>query len=73
MKTLNLTLFSVLLAANSLMAQSTGQGEEEVSFWFQKFLGFQIIELVISLVAIIGVVYVAYAMSKVKKKKRSRQ
>ena len=72
MKTLNLTLFSILLGANSLMAQSTNQEEEQVSFWFQKFMGFQVIELVISFIAIVAVVYVAYAMSKVKKRKKSQ-
>ena len=40
--------------------------------WFQKFMGFQVIELVISFVAIVAVVYVAYAMSKVKKRKKSQ-
>lgn len=61
-------LFTILFMLGiSKLGLSQAEGVEEVSFWQQRFIGLQMIEIIIAVIAIVGVVYVAYRMSITKK------
>lgn len=57
-------VFILLLFSKVVTAQAS---EEEVSFWHKRFMGLEVIEILIAIVAIFAVVFLAYKLSVSKK------
>lgn len=60
-------LLILLLLGVSNLGFGQAQDVEEISFWNQRFMGLQVFEIVIAVVAVFAVVFVAYKLSVSKK------